>query len=282
MNNDLDRRLANWNPVRTEDLADAHNGGEATTLLRRILAEPAEAEPARRHVAMRSLVAAGLAVVMLAAGGWVVLSRAHAPATRVRRTEAVLFSTRGDVVVARITDPSAATSELTAAFEAHGLNIHVNAVPASPSVVGTIVYTDAPAVRSLQSGACVAGGFTCEVGLVIPADFTGEANVTVGRAAAPGELYESSDDVFGPGEVLHCSGIVGGTVSSAIPILQAKGLDVRWDTSDATDVANPPLDGYVADGTALSSTGVLLDVVSAPLPDTSDMRKIEAAENQGC
>jgi hypothetical protein len=254
----------------------------AAEMLRRILADAAVAEPVRRRIPTRALAAAGVAVAILAATLSVVLTRAGTPATHAARSSVVLFSTRGGDIVARITDPNAAAAQLTAAFEAHGLNIHVNAVPSSPSVVGTIVYSDGPEVSALRSGACIAGGFTCEVGLVIPADFTGEANVTVGRAAAPGEVYESSDDVFGPGEALHCTGLAGALVSRAIPILQAKGLDVRWDTATATDVANPPLDGYVIDGTALSSSQVLLNIAASPLPDTSNVRAVQAAENQGC
>lgn len=70
-------------------------------------------------------------------------------------------------ITARITDPLAAASQLSAVFERRGLNITVGAIPVSPSLVGTIVYSDVPSTRSLHEGTGLGGGTSCEVGSVI-------------------------------------------------------------------------------------------------------------------
>jgi hypothetical protein len=285
--NDLDRRLADLNPFRAEDVADADRSAEATALLHRILSSETRSSvrtrPRRLMQVSRGprLVAAALAAAL--AGLWVwslATSGTTTPPTAGARMRLVAFTTRGEDVVARITDPLAAADELTAVFEAHGLDIRVQTLAVSPSLVGTIVYNDVEAVRSLHSGPCLSGGgTTCEVGLVIPADFSGEANVAVGRAAAPGEAFSSSADAFGAGETLHCSGILGASAASAVPVLEAKGITAEWMTGGER-TKNPP-GGYVVGGTALDATTVLLDVVPRP-PDSDAFRAYLAAADNGC
>jgi hypothetical protein len=194
----------------------------------------------------------------------------------------VVFTTEDNKITARITDPLAAAGQLSAVFQQHRLNITVRAIPVSPSLVGTIVYSDVPSIRSLHEGTCLGGGTSCEVGIVIPGDFHGQANVVVGRAAQTNETFRSSADVFGPGEVLHCSGILGRPVADAIPVLQRRSLTVRWLAAAAgpTTTGSPP-SGYVVSGTALSSSTVLLDV-TPELLDTPDFRSFQALANQGC
>jgi hypothetical protein len=193
----------------------------------------------------------------------------------------VVFTTEDNKITARITDPLAAAGQLSAVFQQHGLNITVKAIPVSPSLVGTIVYSDVPSIRSLHEGTCLGGGTRCEVGIVIPADFHGQANVVVGRAAQRNERFRSSADVFGPGEVLHCSGILGNPVADAIPVLQRKSLTVRWLAAAGPTTTGSPPSGYVVSGTALSSSTVLLDVSPEP-HDTADFRTFQALANQGC
>jgi hypothetical protein len=193
----------------------------------------------------------------------------------------VVFTTEYTKTIARITDPLAAADQLSAVFQQHGLNITVRAIPVSPSLVGTIVYSDVPSIRSLHEGTCLGGGTSCEVGIVIPADFHGQANVVVGRAAQANETFRSSADVFGPGEVLHCSGILGNPVADAIAVLQRKSLTVRWLAAAGPTTTGSPPSGYVVSGTALSSSTVLLDVTPEPL-DTADFRSFQVLANKGC
>lgn len=287
--NDIDRRLAACNPIDSEDLMDAARAPEAAALLQRALAEPLPAtrglhfsyRPAVRRAAWGTGLAA--AVAMIVTLGFVLspasTSRAPIGASR-PHLQLVVFRSQGDEIIAVITDPSAAAQQLTAVFQAHGLNIHVQTVPVSPSLIGTIVYSDVRSVTSLRAGPCVTGGGAgCDVGLVIPADFTGEANVSVGRAATPAEMYASSADVFGPGEMLHCSAILGQPTSAAALVLQAMGLTAQWDVQ-STGAESVP-DGYVVGGTAVSSTTVLLSV-SPQLLNTPEFQNYQAAANQEC
>ena len=46
----------------------------------------------------------------------------------------------------------------------------------------------------------------------VPADFSGTATIAANGTPPAGELYDSVNDAFAPGEVLHCSGLRGMTV----------------------------------------------------------------------
>ncbi|MDP9225382.1 MAG: hypothetical protein M3P18_16370, partial [Actinomycetota bacterium] len=237
----------------------------------------------RAHVRARwaaGFAAAILATVVIAVALWPGGTAARAPHLRL-----VVFTKQGPNIVARISDPYAPAAQLTAAFRAHGLNINVQTLAVSPSLVGTIVYSDVNSIRELQTGDCMSGGGgRCWIGMVIPANFTGQGNVSVGRAAKSGEPYASSAEVFGPGEALHCTELLDQPVSKAVAVLRAKGLNARWQlgSSDGTSTneSSQP-GGYVVGGTALSSTTVLVDVSAQPL-DSPSFRRYEAAANHGC
>jgi len=191
------------------------------------------------------------------------------------------FSTQsnGDIV-AQITEPDAAASQLDAVFAAHHLDISVTVLPVSPSLVGTIVYDDGSDFQPIHAGSCLAGGTQCTVGFVIPANFTGHADVAVGRAANPGETYASADSSFGAGEALHCAGVFNQPVSVAVPIVAAKGLTAEWRVgSSSTSLSTAPAGDYVVGGIPISSTTVMLMVQPTPLAaNTPDL--VEA--NSGC
>jgi hypothetical protein len=293
--NDIDRRVAELNPARGEDLRDAGRSVEAIALLQRVLAEPIpiiskmrSPHPRRRAVWATGLAAAVVAVAVIAVALWpghvskAPTKQAISPNTSITpNLQLVAFTRQGNDIVARITDPLAAADQLTAVFQAHGLDIRVKALPVSPSLVGTIVYSDVNSISSLHAGRCLGGGTSCDVGLVIPANFTGEGNVAVGRSATSGETFASSADIFGSGEVLHCTGLLGQPVGNALPVLQAKGLTVEWMIDgQRSDVTNAP-GGYIVGGTGLSSATVLLDTSPSPL-DTPEFRNYEAAANEGC
>jgi hypothetical protein len=128
--------------------------------------------------------------------------------------------------------------------------------------------------------------------LVIPADFHGSGSVYIGRPAQPGEAYESSAYVFSPGEMLHCSGLLGAPVSAARTLLTAKDLTAtRWFVTDSaewpvsggdmvqSDVA--PTAGYIVGGIASSANNVQLTIDST-LPTNSGFAAQVAAANAGC
>jgi hypothetical protein len=204
--------------------------------------------------------------------------------------EAVAFRTAasGDVI-ATVTDPFAAQAQLDAAFAKQGLKITVNLLPVSPSVVGTVLGTgeSGPAVeqiKSLQGGHCLQGGGGCTIGIEIPNDFTGEGSITLGRPAKAGEQYESAASIFAPGEPLHCSGLLGAKVSTALPVLQADSLTVvQWrevvpdssgpsgppsgSSSRSVTDAQPPLQNYIHDAELIEPGRVRMTTASTPWPN---------------
>jgi hypothetical protein len=98
--------------------------------------------------------------------------------------------------------------------------------------VGSVVYMGSSAGASdigvLYSPTKQAPGGPLPIGLRIPADFKGQADIVLGRAARPGETYVSTGDAFAPGEVLHGSGLMGMRVSAALVKLKALGLSAEW------------------------------------------------------
>jgi hypothetical protein len=190
-------------------------------------------------------------------------------------------------IVATVTDPYAAQASLDAAFAQAGLDIRVTLVPASPSAVGTVVFMDTssstgPQIETLSGGTCVTGGGGpghCPVGLKIPRDYTGSATITLGRPAKPGEQYESSNDAFAPGEMLHCSGLLGKTVAVASAELAKRGIGIDWRNDGSS--AQPTPGEYVVDGIPNSSDSVFLFADAAP-PSSADLAKDAQLYDAGC
>jgi len=290
----IDRALAARNPVPLDELADSVDWPESVALLTQVLADVGDhVRPGRLGVRRRRIrVVAVVAAAGLVVAAVVNVSQRGSLRTPTKSTQSehhnthpemslVEFSTQsnGDIV-AQITDPDAAASQLDAVFAAHHFDISVTLLPVSPSLVGTIVYDDGSDFQPIHAGSCLAGGTQCTVGFVIPATFTGHADVAVGRAANPGEAYQSADSAFGAGEALHCAGVFNQPVSVAAPIVAAKGLTAQWRIgSGSTNLSTAPAGDYVVGGIPISSTTVMLMVQPTPLAaNTPDL--VEA--NAGC
>jgi hypothetical protein len=209
---------------------------------------------------------------------------------------AVAFHTAasGDIV-ATVTDPFAAESQLKAAFAEHGFDITVSLAPVSPSLVGTVVYMSdmggGSSIQALQGGHCVTGGGGCPIGLRIPASFTGAGYITLGRAAKPGETYDSQASAFAPGEALHCSGLLGARVESAVAVLQADNLTATWrenatattqsgtQTSFSRSDTTPPAANFIWDAVMTAPRSII--VWTKPTPWPADAAH-GASVNAGC
>jgi hypothetical protein len=257
---------------------------------RRTRSWPSTIRRARRPALIWTLGAAAVAAVVAAL---LITSSAVRPQSA---AGAVAFRTaaNGDIV-ATVTDPFAAESRLKAAFAEHGLDITVNLVPVSPSLVGTVVYTSdnggASAIQPLQGGRCVTGGGTCSIGVKIPATFTGKGYITLGRPAKPGEIYESQASAFAPGEALHCSRLLGARVATALPVLQAEKLTSVWreaptefapdgkSRSVARTDTTPPTNNYIWDALMTAPGRVMIWTEPTPWPADAVHG---AAVNQGC
>jgi len=289
----LDCALAAQNPLPVDQLADSADWPESVALLAQVLADdgdhvrPVGLDVRRRRIRVVAVAAAAALVVAAV----VTVSQRGTPSTPTKLAQSTHHNTLPDMslvdfstqsngdIVAHITDPDAAASQLEAVFAAHHLDISVTVLPVSPSLVGTIVYDGLYDFQPIHAGLCLGGGdYQCTVGFVIPANFTGHADVGVGRAANPGEAYASADSPFGAGEALHCAGVLNQPVSVAAPIVAAKGLTAEWRVGgSSTNLSTAPAGDYVVDGIPISSTTVMLMVEPTPLaaPDL-----VEA--NSGC
>jgi hypothetical protein len=149
-------------------------------------------------------------------------------------TAALSFSTSGGYLTVIVRNPLADPARYRAEFAAHHLHVTLTLVPASPSLVGTLVYFDEPAnggiVPITADGKCYTGGggSACPVGLRIPLDFKGSAQITFGRAAKPGEKYETTAAADAPGEVMHGLQFRGDTVSQVLSELRQRDVTVPY------------------------------------------------------
>jgi hypothetical protein len=192
----------------------------------------------RRRVSL-ALAAAALIAALVALPA---LLPSGTPGSADRAGAAVSFSQDDGFIVAVIEDPNADSEALREAFAQHGLDITLQLVPASPSAVGTFVYfsldetaQQGPAIETLASDdpACTtAGGGSCQIGLRVPVDFQGHADIALGRPADPGEKYSTANDGFAAGEALHCSGLYGMAVQTALPVLSERGVMAIWRSTD--------------------------------------------------
>jgi hypothetical protein len=176
-------------------------------------------------------VAAALAVALL------VVTSLGRPGQRVGpvtvgppAAQALSFSRHGAGFTVIVRDPLADPARYRAEFARHHLNITLKLVPASPSLVGTLVYLSGDVTPITAHGRCYTGGggAACPVGVRVPANFHGHAEVVFGRAARPGEQYETTASAFAPGEVLHGMRITGDRVAQVLALLRHRDVTVRW------------------------------------------------------
>ena len=146
------------------------------------------------------------------------------------KAEALTFTRHGRYIDVIVRDPLADEKRYNAEFKAHGLHIMLSLVPASPSLVGTVVYFEgSSAIKPITAkGRCWTGGggSRCPVGLRVPIRYHETASLVFGRAARPGERYETTVSATMPGEVLHGLHIAGHRVSAVLAMLRARKVTV--------------------------------------------------------
>lgn len=234
---DLVRRLAR---VHDDSLRGLVDRPAARTLLDNITAQPPgptrRPRPRRRLVLGTVATAAALSTAGVATAVLIDDSGDSPPGRHEMRLASAVQITRKDTYYeARIVDPRADRKRFKAAFAKYGLDIDVSLVPASPTVVGTVVMMEedevaaesARKIETIGDPSCHTPGGTCTIGLRIPLGFTGHAGIVIGRAAAPGEPYTSTVPQDAP------KGLQGKTVAQAETELAREGVRVavynlRW------------------------------------------------------
>lgn len=256
--NDLDL-ISRLRPLTDAEAAGLVSESTRADLARQITGQPGRAPArARRHSrrwliatsAAVSVAAAALAVTTLASlAARDAAPRAEGPATRPIQAEALSFVRDGSYIDVIIRDPFADPGRYQAEFRARGLNITLRMIPVSPSLVGTVIeYEGDPGITPIiVNGGCRTGGAggACPAGLRIPADYRGAATLNFGRAARPGEQYQSAAAATAPGEALYGTHVNGQTVSAVLAILTARHLRPVFDDVAATGKAQWPAPGQV-------------------------------------
>ncbi|WP_165978542.1 hypothetical protein [Actinomadura darangshiensis] len=195
---------------------------------------------------------------------------------------ALSFTKSKDHIDVRIKDPLADPRRYQEEFAAHGMHIKLTMVPASPSVVGTIVMQadgsgpDKRKIQTIEEGRCVTGGGgdgKCLRGLRIPTGYRNNAEIAFGRKARPGEQYNSTNSAFAPGEALHCFDIRGLTVEQAEQRLKQRKVTAtmfHWDINNYgyTEGRDKlPGNWYVTDADPWAAGQVMLSI-QEDRPDT--------------
>ncbi len=139
-----------------------------------------------------------------------------------------------DIVVRNpVADPKKYRDE----FARYHLDITLKLVPASPSVVGTLVaeslsagsWSELKVITAVGRCFTGGGGSVCPVGIRVPVSYRGTAMLVFARAARPGEQYESAGVVTAPGEAMHGLDFAGKTAAQVEAMLARRGVTVaQW------------------------------------------------------
>lgn len=116
---------------------------------------------------------------------------------------------QGDELVVKLNDLATRPEEVEAAAAEAGVDIDVIQVPVGPSNVGRAIstyQTEGTEVLILPTGD---DGEYERSGFRIPADYEGTIDVTLGRAARPGEQWQAASLATERGEALACQELVG-------------------------------------------------------------------------
>jgi hypothetical protein len=254
--NDLTERLAELAAISDADAARLVSHRTGADLAARITAVPpdspgqdqglipaslaagaAGARARRRWLAGLPLVAAAAATILVVAVG-IQPDRpgGHNPPGHAA-ARVLAFIRHGGYIDVIVRNPTADPRRYRAEFRAHGLDISLRLVPASPSIVGTVVYLEGNSSLKVITahGRCFTGGGgeTCPVGIQVPVHYRGRAELVFGRPARPGERYETTVPATARGEALHGLRIDGQRVRTVLRLIRT-----RHETATAFHITN--------------------------------------------
>ncbi|WP_433354182.1 hypothetical protein ACQP25_11675 [Microtetraspora malaysiensis] len=231
------------NPISEEEAAAMVSRETRDDLAERIMTtSPDEAPAPARHGrwGRRLLVGVPLAAAVAAAG--VVVLSAAGPDQKVgsvsvgphRADAAALFFRKEDgYLVVTVKDPVADPARYRKEFAAHGLDIELDLKPVSQRNAGTVVFVEDQGggrIEVIQAkGEC--GVEVCNVGVKVPKDYKGYAHIVFGRAARPGEMYDTAPGDR-PGEGVGLPEVPGRTVAEAWDVLTQRkitGVEYRYE-----------------------------------------------------
>lgn len=217
---------------------------------RRVFLPQAGGAPPRRRLALLAAfplalaAVAALLVTMLAPGG----SQPGTGANGRAATEALSFTRENGTITVVIKNPYADAAWYNADLARHHIPLTLQVIPASPSLVGSIIGGDyAPGVKELTGQRrCYypsAGGTSqpCFIGFTVPTSLKDKGSVWIGGPAKPGQQYETTGSVFAPGEALAglLNQVAAQPMSKVRPILASHHLTVAVCRNANNDNVNP-------------------------------------------
>ncbi|MGW3766978.1 hypothetical protein [Actinomadura verrucosospora] len=207
-----------------------------------------------------------------------------ATSPRVSLVSALSFTRRGGYIDVRVRDPLADPKRYKEEFAAHGLDVTLSMVPASPSIVGTVVMMETSentgerdVTTITAKGECVTGGGgdVCPVGVRIRTGYKGTAQIVFGRDARPGEQYNSTARASAAGEVMHGMTYRRHRVGEVLAALRERHVTVpeyramEGNVSKALKPGQVPPTWYVHDAVPWAKNQVLLFVGPGPTEQAS-------------
>ncbi|WP_371778515.1 hypothetical protein [Streptosporangium subroseum] len=115
-----------------------------------------------------------------------------------------------------------------------GLDVKLRLLPATPGLVGSLSSDARPGNPAKPDGVEVIDRpgecgtpFGCPIGIKVRKDFTGSADVFLGREARPGEMYAMFTFFDAPGEPMHCVPFYNKPVSEVRALLTERSLDIQ-------------------------------------------------------
>jgi hypothetical protein len=257
MTTDLDQLLRDANPLQEVDpLPPAQS--------RQLIDLAVARAPQDRHRSRgRSLaLAAGVVGVLTVSASALTTALAPPPASA-----GIELTREGDHYRVTITDPERDADELTAALRSYGFDIRLELVPASPSLVGSIIggsfAEGTDDIEELNPVPCLASR-GCEVGFRVPVDWQGEAALAIARQPRPDEDYASTTSSFDAGEALACLHGRGQLVDDLLPVLARRGLGYEWRSDSGEQPEGEYRDWYVDDVFPRNGDEVFLFVTPTP------------------
>jgi hypothetical protein len=228
-----DRVVAALMPAVLDDLSE----GDMDARIAAIVATPRSTRTRRGTVRRPLLVATGgvvaAAVALTAAvvatrdpgrpGSTVVPAPPDKVVPTPRRVQAAALSFihHGGYLTVKVKDPIADPARYRKEFAAHGLNVDLKLEPTSPRQTGSVIFEEGPAKIVTAPGHC--GTKTCDIGIKIPLGYKGFMRVVFGRAALPGEHYNTGPGDT-PGEGVGLSNVKNRTVADVLAEAKRKHI----------------------------------------------------------
>ena len=144
-----------------------------------------------------------------------------------------------------LADPEA----IRQALRRRGLDVKIQFIPASPSLVDKEVasYQTPGGDRRVRWTYRQASSVEQDLVTVrVPLDYQGELGIAIGRRVRPGEHYQSAaGSAQLPGEALHCADVEGKPIREILPILQQRHLRARWHITTPRGLLRTPTGRFV-------------------------------------